>query len=83
MLLDTDVMVDMLRGHPPALAWVTGLGAGPVGLPGLVAMELVQGCRNLTEQHQVERQMRRFVWYWPTTADCQRAYQDLAAFRLL
>ena len=38
MLLDTDVMVDILRGHPPAVAWLAGLGAMPVGLPGLVAM---------------------------------------------
>ena len=82
MLLDTDVMVDILRGHPPAMAWVAGPGAGPIGLPGLVAMELAQGCRNLLDQQQLERQLRRFVWYWPTQADCQRAYQDLAAYRL-
>ena len=31
-------MVDILRGHPPAVAWLAGLGAMPVGLPGLVAM---------------------------------------------
>jgi predicted nucleic acid-binding protein len=48
MLLDTDVLVDFLRGHPPAVAWLTGYTA-PIGVPGLVAMELLQGCRDLMD----------------------------------
>ncbi len=82
MLLDTDVMVDILRGHPPAVAWLAGSGTIPIGLPGLVAMELLQGCRNLAEQQRLEKQLRRFALYWPTQADCQRAFGDFAAFRL-
>ena len=34
MLLDTDVMVDFLRGHPSAIAWLTTVSV-PIGLPGL------------------------------------------------
>jgi predicted nucleic acid-binding protein len=45
-LLDTDVTVDILRNYPLALAWLQGLGAAPLGLPGLVVMELLQGCQN-------------------------------------
>lgn len=82
MLLDTDVMVDILRGHAPALAWLNSLGTTPIGLPGLVAMELLQGCRNLVEQQRVEKHLRRFVLYWPTTADCTRALTDFAAHHL-
>ncbi len=61
MLLDTDVMVDILRGHPPAIAWLNGLGNTPLALPGLVAMELLQGCRNLAEQQRLEKQLQRFA----------------------
>lgn len=82
MLLDSDVMVDILRGHGPAVAWLSGLGATPVSLPGLVAMELLQGCRNLLDQQRLETELQRFAFHWPTHADCQRAYQDFAAFRL-
>jgi len=82
MLLDTDVMVDFFRGHPPAVAWLNGLGVAPISLPGLVAMELLQGCRSLAEQQRLERQLQRFTRHWPTLADCQRAYQDFAAYRL-
>jgi predicted nucleic acid-binding protein len=81
MLLDTDVMIDFLRGHAPAVAWLTSY-ALPIGIPGLVAMELLQGCRDRAEQQRVERELARFAVHWPTLADCQRAYQDFAAFRL-
>jgi predicted nucleic acid-binding protein len=80
MLLDADVMVDVARGYPPAGAWLMGLG--PVGLPGLVAMELLQGCQNLIIQRRLEKQLKQYPLYWPTLADCQRGYQDFAAYRL-
>jgi predicted nucleic acid-binding protein len=34
MLLDTDVMIDILRGHPPAVVWLAGQGTTLIGLPG-------------------------------------------------
>ena len=37
MLLDSDVMVDYLRGHPRARTWLASY-AQPIALPGLVAM---------------------------------------------
>jgi predicted nucleic acid-binding protein len=82
MLLDTDVMIDILRGHPPAVAWLASLGTTSMGLPGLVAMELLQGCQNLPDQQSLEKQLLRFTLHWPTQADCQRAYVDFAAYRL-
>lgn len=39
-LLDTDVLMDVQRGHPPALAWFASLAALPA-VPGFVVMELV------------------------------------------
>jgi predicted nucleic acid-binding protein len=81
MLLDTDILVHFLRGYAPAVAWLTGY-ASPVALPGLVAMEIMQGCRDTSEQQRVERELQRFAMYWPMLADCQRAYRDFAAYRL-
>ena len=72
MLLDTDIMVDVLRNYPPAVAWLNSMGSTRVTLPGLVAMELLQGCPNLAEQQRVQRQLTRFVLYWPSTVDCNR-----------
>ncbi len=82
ILLDTDVAVDIIRGHAPALAWLQGLGPAPLGLPGLVVMELLQGCRNKAEQQRVERFCQPYLLYWPNQADCQSALQDFGSYRL-
>jgi len=49
ILVDTDVMVDVMRRHAPAVAWLDSLGTETIGIPGLVAMELLQGCRDREE----------------------------------
>ena len=82
MLFDTDVVVAILRQHPPAIAWMSGSSFSTAALPGLVAMEAVQGCGDLADQRRVERFLRRLTWHWPTEADCRRAYRDFAALRL-
>jgi predicted nucleic acid-binding protein len=82
MLLDTDVLVDLLRGYPPAVSWLANLGAQPLTLPGLAAMEVLQGCRNQQEQTKIESFLRQFALAWPTAQDCDKAYRDFAAFRL-
>ncbi|MDD5310044.1 MAG: PIN domain-containing protein [Deltaproteobacteria bacterium] len=82
ILLDTDVMIDVLRGHPPAVAWLESVRAEEMGLPGLVLMEIIQGCRDLEEQKRVERLVAGFALLWPTEADCRRALADFVEHRL-
>ncbi len=60
-LLNTDVAIDILRNHPPAVAWLQNLGAAPLGLPGLVVMELLQGWQNKGEQQRVEQFCRPYA----------------------
>jgi|SRR4051812_592026 tRNA(fMet)-specific endonuclease VapC len=81
-LLDTDVAVDILRGHPPAVSWLQGLGSAPLGLPGIVVMELIQGCQSKPEQQRVERIFGHYALYWPSDADCQQALVDFADYHL-
>jgi predicted nucleic acid-binding protein len=61
-LLDTDVMIDVLREFKPALDWLESLGDEPaLGLPGFVVMELIVGAQNnkdlerLKSQHHLKR----------------------------
>lgn len=82
LLLDTDVMVDILRNYAPATEWLRQLGAEEIALPGLVAMELLQGCRDKLEQQQVETILRQYRLYWPSQLDSSRAYEIFAHFRL-
>lgn len=53
ILLDTDIVIDLLRNYPPALAWLVSLDDEEIVLPGFVVMELIQGCRTKTEQEKV------------------------------
>jgi len=57
------VTVDIMRKSPPALVWPEALADETVGIPGLVAMELIQGCRNRTEQTRVEAVLRRSICF--------------------
>jgi len=82
MLLDSDIMIDVLRGHAPALNWLASVSATSIGLPGLVAMELVAGCRNMAEQQTLQLRLAGFSIHWPSPADCYRAYVDFGNFRL-
>ena len=80
-LLDTDVLIDLLRGVPQASTWLASLAEAP-GLPGYVALELLQGCRNLQEARRIERLTAVFIIYWPTVTDSNRALSAFAPLRL-
>ncbi len=82
ILLDTDVMIDVLRKHSPAVAWLQASPTEELGLPGLVVMELLQGCRTQDEQQRVEALLRPYILYWPTQTDCARALADFTAYHL-
>jgi len=80
-LVDTDVLIDVQRGHPPALAWFTGLTDVPE-VPGFVVMELVQDARNAAEVRRVLKLVAPLNTVWPTEADCARALSDFTVYHL-
>ena len=80
ILLDTDVMVDVLRGYEPAKEWLES--AQGIGVPGLVAMELLQGCQNAKEQKQLEKALSEYQLYWPDEDDCNRAFASFSSHHL-
>ena len=51
-------------------------------MPGVVAMELLVGCRNQNEQRQVQKFITRFQVFWPDASEFARAYDLLADHRL-
>lgn len=71
MLLDTDILIDLQRGHPPALAWIATLPMRP-WISGFAAMEFIAGARNRPEQQRSQRFLRPFPVLWPTQADLAR-----------
>jgi predicted nucleic acid-binding protein len=84
LLLDTDVMVDLIREYQPAMEWLHAMWARreKVSLPGFVVMELVQGCRNNGEIKEVEKEVQNFIIRWPSRATCKRALSAYTKYYL-
>ena len=80
-LVDTDVLIDVQRGHPPALAWFADRIELPA-VPGFVVMELLQDARNAHETRQSLRLVAPLRVVWPTGEDCNRALSDFTAYHL-
>ena len=83
ILLDSDVMIDLLRQYPPAMRWFDALDdEQDLLLPGYVVMELIQGCRNKVEQERLQRELATFGIVWPTSADCDEALDVFTEYHL-
>ncbi len=80
--LDTDVMVDCLRGHPQARVWMQGAIRESFLVPGIVAMELLAGCVNQQELKRTQDFLKTFRVVWPEAKEFARAYDLLAQYRL-
>jgi predicted nucleic acid-binding protein len=83
LLLDSDVMIDLLRQYSPAVAWFERVeGEEEVIFPGYVVMELIQGCRNKKEQERLERELLPYRIIWPSPEDCDKALKIFVQHRL-
>jgi predicted nucleic acid-binding protein len=81
LLLDSDVLIDIQRGRPPALEWFSSLTELPY-VPGFVVMELIQGAHNTQQVRQALKLTAPLPVVWPTETDCARALSDFATFHL-
>ena len=73
ILVDTDVVIDLLRNLPQATEWFASIEDEVIILPGYVAMELVQGCRSRAELGIVEQQIQGMMVVWPDPETCNSA----------
>ena len=81
-LLDTDVLIDYLRGAAAAQAWLQAAGSEQFQVPGVVAMELVNGCRDAAELRRLTAFLDKFKLAWPDASENLRAYELLRTYRL-
>lgn len=83
ILLDSDVMIDLLRQYPPAMQWFDVLDEDEeLALPGYVVMELIQGCRDKAEQERLQRTVAPYGIVWLSPGDCDRALEVFAQYHL-
>ncbi len=82
IILDTDVMIDLLRQYRPALEWLQSLGEEEIILPGLVVMELIQGCKNRAEQDKLEKELCAYDVAWLLPETCNGALSVFSRYHL-
>lgn len=80
-LLDTDVLIDIQRGHAPAIAWFASLSEIP-SIPGFVVMELIQDAQNKQQVRKALQLVAPLPILWPTETDCARALSDFTVYHL-
>ena len=69
-LLDSSVLIDVLRGRAPAVAFLASLAAAaPVGSHLIVAAELLAGARDKREQAVIESFLSKLKIVCPNEAD--------------
>jgi predicted nucleic acid-binding protein len=56
-LIETTVLVDLLRGYVPAREWLDSLPPGEAAISVITAAELLAGCRDRREQETVEDEL--------------------------
>ncbi len=79
-LLDTSVIVDLLRSHTPAQQWL--VGQSQLGVTTAIWLEVIQGARNQQAQKDAIRLLKAFEQVELTSADIQWAIQQLTRFAL-
>jgi predicted nucleic acid-binding protein len=81
-LLDTSILVDLLRGFPPATSWFAGLGRQRTAITPVVWMETVQGATDGAKRARTLRFLRQFSLEHPTPDDNRWAMRQIASFHL-
>lgn len=71
-LVDTDVLIDLLKGRHEAVAWLNTLPDW-LAVSNLARMEVIAGCRNAKEQREAEALLNKFATVYMTVADQERA----------
>jgi predicted nucleic acid-binding protein len=79
-LLDTAVVVDLLRAHPPALAWLAGQDR--LGLSPIVWLEIVEGAKDSRAQRRAVQLLQRFDRTDPLPEDFDWAIEQALRLRL-
>ena len=82
LLLDTDILIDILKGHSAAVTCLQLLGDLEISVPGYAAMEIIVGARDKAELRDITETLELYVVCWPTPGDCDRALSLFARVSL-
>jgi predicted nucleic acid-binding protein len=79
--LDTAIVVDILRDHPPAVSWLQAQQE-PFGLSPVVWLEVIEGAANKLDQKRAVQLLERFERVEVAPRDFDWAIRSALALRL-
>ena len=89
ILFDSDILIDVSRRVPPAIAWFQeilapqhGEAASELVVPGIVWLELIEGCRNKREIVRVSKLFQSIRIVWPDSSASDYAIALVKRFNL-
>jgi predicted nucleic acid-binding protein len=74
-LVDADVLIELQRKSPQAIAWAESARNIDVNVPGIAALELVIGSRDKNERDRASRFVGQLRVLWMNEADHLKAYE--------
>ncbi len=81
-LLDTSILIDILRGQVAARNWIDSLALPARVVSVITGAELLAGCRNQREQRAVERELNLYTVAWVDETISQAAFDLYKRFHL-
>jgi predicted nucleic acid-binding protein len=81
-LIDTDVTIECFSGSPNAGEWLSKQEPLTLGIPYVVALEVLIGARNAREMTELRRQLGRFALVLPEPHDGVKAMELFADHHL-
>ena len=82
ILIDSDVLIDVVRAFSPAVQWLHSVSPDVIRVPGYVMMELIDGCHSKAQLAQLDQITARMPVVWPSTAACTAALSSFRSLRL-
>lgn len=77
ILLDSDVVIEVLRERPAAMAWFKSVSLDEkIALPGFVLMEVAGGCRDRDELRRLLRWSEKCIVLWLPINLSQKALRE-------
>jgi predicted nucleic acid-binding protein len=73
-LLDTDILIDILRGYLPSVEWFATLTERPAVIS-VGVMELIQGCRSKRDLALVQQLIAPMEIWYPTSEEMRAALE--------
>ena len=61
ILIDTDVLIEILRATQQAKEWLESQGSNVVGITVITRMEVLQGASSKREQEELTKELERFT----------------------